>query len=229
MTVGAIVQARLGSTRLPGKALLDIAGTSMVARVLDRTRRAQTIDRVILATTATSQDDRLVEYVRGLPVEVYRGDEDDVLDRYYQTAKHYALDVVVRITSDCPLLDPSLIDQVVHPLLDSSSTVDFSANTLVRTFPRGLDVEAVTSTAHVFPYVDEHREEFSTVSITDVIDRSWMRWTVDFEEDLTFVREVCRFLETQEFTWRDVLTLLERQPELLRINEMVRQKSAHDL
>ena len=118
MTVGAIVQARLGSTRLPGKALLDIAGTSMVARVLDRTRRAQTIDRVILATTATSQDDRLVEYVRGLPVEVYRGDEDDVLDRYYQTAKHYALDVVVRITSDCPLLAPSLIDQVVQPLLD---------------------------------------------------------------------------------------------------------------
>ena len=151
---------------------------------------------------------------------------------------------MVRITSDCPLLDPSLIDQVVHPLLDSSSTVDFSANTLVRTFPRGLDVEAVTSTtlervwrtakaphqrAHVFPYVDEHREEFSTVSITDEIDRSWMRWTVDFEEDLTFVREVCRFLETQEFTWRDVLTLLERQPELLRINKMVRQKSAHDL
>ena len=117
MTVGAIVQARLGSTRLPGKALLDIAGTSMVARVLDRTRRAQTIDRVILATTTTSQDDRLVEYVRGLPVEVYRGDEDDVLDRYYQTAEHYALDVVVRITSDCPLLDPGLIDQVVQPLL----------------------------------------------------------------------------------------------------------------
>ena len=244
MTVGAIVQARLGSTRLPGKALLDIAGTSMVARVLDRTRRAQTIDRVILATTTTSQDDRLVEYVRGLPVEVYRGDEDDVLDRYYQTAEYYALDVVVRITSDCPLLDPGLIDQVVQPLLDSSSTVDFSANTLVRTFPRGLDVEAVTSTAlkrvwrtakaphqraHVFPYVDEHREEFSTVSITDEIDRSWMRWTVDFEEDLTFVRQVCRFLETQEFTWRDVLLLLERQPELLRINEMVRQKSAHDL
>ena len=82
--------------------------------------------------------------MRGLPVEIYRGDEGDVLDRYYQTAEHYALDVVVRIKSDCPLLDPGLIDQVVQPLLDSSSTVDFSANTLVRTFPRGLDAVSYT-------------------------------------------------------------------------------------
>ena len=243
MNVGAVVQARLGSTRLPGKALLDIEGTPMLARVFDRTRRARTIDRVILATTTKPQDGRLVEYARELSIGVYRGDENDVLDRYYQTAKHYQLDVVVRITSDCPLLDPGLIDQVVKPLLDVASPVEFAANTLDRTFPRGLDVEAVTSAAlervwrtaeashqraHVFPYIAEHRDEFSTASITDAVDRSWMRWTVDCNEDLMFVRKVCRSLGSQEFTWRDVLTLLDREPELLRINEMVRQKSAHD-
>lgn len=243
MTVGAVIQARMGSTRLPGKVLLDIAGTPMLARVVDRAQRAQTIDRVILATTTESRDDGLVEYARGLPIEIYRGDEHDVLDRYYQTAKHYALDVVVRITSDCPLLDPGLVDEVVRPLLDQASRVEFSANILDRKFPRGLDVEAATAgalervwragrlphhRAHVFPYVYDHRDEFSTSSVSDAVDRSWMRWTVDTAEDLAFVREICQALGVQEFTWKDVLMFLERRPELLRINEMVHQKTAHE-
>lgn len=244
MIVGAIVQARMGSSRLPGKALVDIAGMSMLARVIDRTRRARTIDRVIVATTTKMQDDRLVEHARELSAEVYRGEEDDVLDRYYQAATHYKLDVVVRITSDCPLLDPGLADEVVRPLLDSSSRVDYSANTLRRTYPRGLDVEAVPfatlervwreaqsvhERAHVFPYIYEHPDKFSMVGIADTVDRSEMRWTVDTEEDLLFVREVCRALGIGEFTWKDVLKVLDAKPELLRINALVRQKSAHDL
>ncbi|MSO55867.1 MAG: acylneuraminate cytidylyltransferase [Acidobacteria bacterium] len=244
MTVGAIVQARMGSTRLPGKALLDIAGMSMLARVVDRTGRARTIDRVIVATTTKAQDDPLVEHALELPVDVYRGDEEDVLDRYYQTATYHKLDVIVRITSDCPLLDPGLADDVVRPLLDAASRVDYSANTLRRTFPRGLDVEAVpfatlervwreaTSVhdrAHVFPYIYEHPDKFSMTGVADTIDRSEMRWTVDTEEDLMFVRKVCLALGAREFTWCDVLALLERQPELLRINKMVREKSAREL
>ena len=244
MTVGAIVQARMGSTRLPGKALLDIAGMSMLARVIDRTRRARTIDRVIVATTTKTQDDPLVEHARELSVDVYRGDEEDVLDRYYQAARHHKLDVIVRITSDCPLLDPGLSDEVVRPLLDAASRVDYSANTLRRTFPRGLDVEAVpfatlervwreaTSVherAHVFPYIYEHPDRFSMMGIADTIDRSDMRWTVDTDEDLIFVREVYRTLGAREFTWKDVLKVLDAKPELLQINAMVRQKSAHDL
>src|SRR5689334_14768525 len=109
MTVGAIVQARMGSTRLPGKALLDIEGMSMLTRVVDRVRRAQTIDRVIVATSTNTKDDRLAEHAREASVEVYRGSEEDVLDRYYHAARHHKLDVVVRITSDCPLLDPGLV------------------------------------------------------------------------------------------------------------------------
>lgn len=234
----------MGSTRLPGKALLDIAGLSMLARVIDRVRRAGAIDRVIVATTTKAQDDPLAEHARTLGVDVFRGAEDDVLDRYYQAALHHTLDVIVRITSDCPLLDPGLADDVVRPLLDPSAHLDYSANTLHRTYPRGLDVEAVpfatlervwreaTSVherAHVFPYIYEHPDTFSTAGISDPIDRSDMRWTVDTEEDLIFVREVCRALGTQDFTWKDVLMVLDARPELLRINAQVRQKSAHDL
>lgn len=243
MNVGAVIQARMGSTRLPGKAMLEIGGPSMLARVVDRVRRAQTIDRVIVATTTTPHDDALAMHAQSLGVEVFRGNEDDVLDRYYQAATLHALDIVVRITSDCPLLDPGLADSVVRLLLEPGARVDYAANTITRTYPRGLDVEAVPFStlervwrqassaherAHVFPYVYEHPGQFSIAGITDRIDRSAMRWTVDTTEDLTFVRGVCRVLGTREFTWTDVLEVLDAHPELLEINAQVRQKSAHD-
>lgn len=233
----------MGSTRLPGKALLDIAGMSMLARVVDRARRARTFDRVIVATGAGAQDDRLEEHARGLAVDVFRGDEDDVLNRYYQAARHYGLDVVVRITSDCPLLDPGLADEVVRPLLDAGSRIDYSANTLRRTYPRGLDVQAVPFATlerawreatspherwHVFPYVYEHPDRFVLRGLADPIDRSDMRWTVDTEDDLAFVRAVYGCLGGDDFTWADVVKVLEGNPGLLEINAAVRQKSAHD-
>ena len=143
MTVGAIIQARMGSSRLPGKALADIAGVPMLGRVVDRVKQAHTIGTVVVATTTKQRDDGLGAYAATLDVEVYRGDEDDVLDRYYQAATLHKLDVIVRITSDCPLIDPGLADRVIQPLLAPGSQVDYSANTLRRTFPRGLDVEAV--------------------------------------------------------------------------------------
>jgi spore coat polysaccharide biosynthesis protein SpsF len=234
----------MGSTRLPGKALVDIAGMSMLARVVDRTRRAHSIDRMVIATTVRAQDDRIVDHARDLGVDVYRGDEEDVLDRYYQAARQFPCDVVVRITSDCPLLDPGLADDVVRPLLDGSSGIDYSANTLRRTYPRGLDVEAVPFStlervwrdatlaherAHVFPHIWEHPEKFSLFGVSDAVDRSYMRWTVDTAEDLAFVREVYAALGTRDFTWKDVLQVLDRKPELLAINAQVRQKTAHDL
>lgn len=241
--VGAIIQARMGSTRLPGKALIDIEGMSMLARVVDRVRGARTIGRIIVATTTKSQDDPLAAHARDLSVDVYRGEEDDVLDRYYQAAVQHHLDVVVRITSDCPLLDPGLVDDVVRPLLEPGSRVEYSSNGLRRTFPRGLDVEAVPFATlervwqdaksvherqHVFPYIYDHPEQFETACLADRNNRSHQRWTVDTEEDLAFVRRIYQELGTQDFTWRDVLAVLERHPELLQINEMVRQKTAHD-
>lgn len=241
MIVGAIIQARMGSTRLPGKVLLDVEGRSMLARVVDRTGRAKTIARIIIATTTGAADDPLAAHAQAMSVEVFRGDEDDVLDRYYRAAIQYQLDVIVRITSDCPLLDPGLVDRVVALALESR--VDYAADTLRRTFPRGLDVEVfpfatleriwreATSfhhRAHVTPYVLDHPETFSTAGITDAIDRSHMRWTVDTQEDLIFVREIYRELGADDFTWTDVVNVLDRRPELLQINAAVRQKSAHE-
>lgn len=233
----------MGSTRLPGKALADIGGMSMLARVVDRVRQATTVNRVIVATTTQAHDDVLANHARDLGVEVFRGDEEDVLDRYFQAAVHHHLEIVVRITSDCPLLDPGVLDAVVAPVLAPGSRVEYASTGLRRTYPRGMDVEVVPfrtlaqvwrdaqaphERAHVFPYIYEHRERFVTVSVVDAVDRSHMRWTVDTPEDLLFVREVYRALGTEVFTWRDVLTLLERQPALLQINEHVRQKTAHD-
>jgi spore coat polysaccharide biosynthesis protein SpsF len=243
MTTSAIVQARMGSTRLPGKALIDIEGLSMLARVIDRARRATVIDRIVIATTGQPHDDAIVEAARALEVDVYRGDEDDVLDRYYQAARAYPCEVVVRITSDCPLLDPGLVDAVVQPLLEPGSAIEYRANTLERTYPRGLDVEAVPFTtlervwrearsaherAHVFPHVYEHPEKFVLSGMKDPVDRSHMRWTVDTAEDLQFVRAVYAALGTRPFTWLDVLRVIDAHPGLLDINAQVRQKSAHD-
>jgi spore coat polysaccharide biosynthesis protein SpsF len=241
--VGAVIQARMGSSRLPGKVLLDIAGTPMLGRVVDRARRGRSVNLVIVATTTGPQDDPLAAYARSLSVDVFRGDENDVLDRYYQAAKAFDLDVVARITSDCPLLDPGILDTVVQAVIDAGEPVDFCSNTLQRRFPRGLDVEVAPLAtldrlwrtallphyrAHVFPYIYEHPAEFVTRSVTDTVDRSYMRWTVDTDEDLRFVREVYRQLRPEPGHWRDVVALLERQPELLQINEAVRQKTAHE-
>jgi spore coat polysaccharide biosynthesis protein SpsF len=243
MTVSAIIQARMGSTRLPGKALIDIGGMSMLARVVDRTRRATVIDRIVIATTVKPQDEAFVAEAKALGVDVFRGDEDDVLDRYYQAARAHPCDVVVRVTSDCPLLEPTIVDAVVEPLLEPGSGIDYRANTLERTYPRGLDVEAVPFTtlervwrdarsfherAHVFPHVYEHPEKFVLSGIMCPVDNSFMRWTVDTAEDLAFVRAVYAALGTREFTWLDVLEILEANPGMLEINAQVRQKSAHE-
>lgn len=210
----------MGSTRLPGKALLDIEGMPMLARVIERSRRAGTVDQVVIATTTKPADDAIAWCGRALGAEVFRGDESDVLDRYYRAAHHFGFDIVVRITSDCPLIDPGLVDAVLQPLIDGTAAADYSANTLRRTYPRGLDVQAAplgtidrawreaTSAfdrEHVFPYVYEHPERFRFFSVSDEVDRSHLHWTVDTAADLAFVREVYRALGPAEFTWRDVL------------------------
>jgi spore coat polysaccharide biosynthesis protein SpsF len=244
MRVAVIIQARMGSTRLPGKVLIDLGGRPMLAWVVDRVRRAKTADAVIVATTSAPQDDVVADYTRGLDAGLFRGDEHDVLDRYHRAASECGADLVVRITADCPLIDPDLLDRVVTTLRDASPRASFASNTIERSFPRGLDVEAMWSAdlarlnkiarephdrAHVFPYVYEHPDEFPAVGVSDPVDRSWMRWTVDTPEDLEFVRHVVASLPPGETSWRGVLAVIERHPEWLEINRHVPQKSVHAL
>lgn len=241
MKVTAIVQARMTSTRLPGKVLQDLEGETVLARGLNRLRCARLIDEVLVATTDRAADDPIVAECRKYAVAVARGDQNDVLDRYFRAAQLAKAEVVVRITSDCPLIDPEVTDQTIAAFLEASP--DYASNALTRTYPRGLDTEVMSSAAlarawqsaqkpyereHVTPYIYEHPAEFKVLSVTGDADHSSHRWTVDTPEDLEFVRAVyARLKDGPTFSWRDVLALLEREPELADLNRSVVQKALH--
>lgn len=237
----AIIQARMGSSRLPGKVLKDLAGETMLARVISRLRATNLINEVLVATTNLPVDNAIVAESGRCGVRVARGDQDDVLDRYFQAAHLAEADVVVRITSDCPLIDPEVTDKTILAFLEDKP--DYASNTIVRTYPRGLDTEVISLKAltraweearkpyereHVTPYLLEHPSEFVLLSVTGDVDYSGFRWTVDTPEDLEFVQAVYfRLGGRTEFSWRDVLDLLNRAPELLELNRSVTQKPIH--
>ena len=242
MKVVAIIQARMGSTRLPGKVLKDIGGETMLARVVRRAQQATLLDQIVVATTVESGDDVIVAECECLRVPVFRGDEQDVLDRYYQAAKAYDADTVVRVTSDCPLIAPEITDRVIRAFLDE--TPDCASNTLGRTYPRGLDTAVVTTAAlarawreapepyqraHVMPYIYQNPDLFRLLSVTGEVDYSNYRWTVDTQEDLDFVRAVYDRLGNDDtFGWRDVLKILAQEPELTELNRHIRQKAPEE-
>jgi spore coat polysaccharide biosynthesis protein SpsF len=241
MKTVAIIQARMGSSRLPGKVLLDLAGEPMLARVINRMCRAQSLDGVIIATTTEPADDSLVALCNARGWPCFRGSRDDVLDRYYRAAQEFGAAIVVRITSDCPLIDPEVIDRVVRELLDHRSRPDYASNVLPRrTYPRGLDVEAFrweTLKAiwqeddnpawreHVTQFLHHHPERFVIHSVLNDRDLSAMRWTVDTPEDLEFVRLIYGAFGHDHFSRHDVLALLEAQPQWLELNRCVQQKA----
>ena len=238
----AVVQARMGSTRLPGKVLADVCGRSMLARVVDRVRRARRVDEVVVATGIGPDNDPILCECRRLAVACFRGDEHDVLDRYHRAAKTHSAGAVVRITSDCPLIDPEVIDRVVGEF--QRELPDYAANTLTRTYPRGLDTEVISTDAlartwrdacepyqraHVTPYVYQHPELFRLLEVTADADRSAHRWTVDTPEDLNFVRAVYGRLDALgHFSRHDVYRLLDSDPSLAGINRDVHQKQLEE-
>lgn len=241
MKVVAITQARMGSTRLPGKVLMDLEGETMLARVLNRLRRAKLIDELLVATTDQPADDAIVAECRKYSVSVSRGDQEDVLDRYYRAAQLAKADIVVRITSDCPLIDPEITDKTIATFQEASP--DYASNVQVRTYPRGLDTEVMSAKAlarawqearkpyereHVTPYLYEHPEVFKILSVTGSEDHSGHRWTVDTMEDLKFVRAVyARLKDNPAFQWRDILAILDGEPGLVELNRSVIQKALH--
>lgn len=239
MKVVAIIQARMGSTRLPGKVLEDIEGETVLARVVSRLRRASLIGEVLVATTDRPADDAIVAESRRCSVAVSRGDENDVLDRYFRAAQLSKAEVVVRITSDCPLIDPEITDKTIRAFLDEAP--DYASNALQRTYPRGLDTEVISMRAlerawraaskayereHVTPYIYEHPDQFKILPVTGDADHSRHRWTLDTPEDLQFIRAVyARMKGHDDFLWKDVLGVLAREPELTEINRNVVQKA----
>ncbi len=231
MSTVAILQARMTSSRLPGKVMLDLHGAPMIQRQLERINRATLLDTIVVATSTDPSDDALAAFVSGLGFEVERGPLDDVLARYVQVIDQMAPEVVVRLTADCPLTSPSVIDSVIDGF--RSGDFDYFSNTLQPTFPDGLDVEVVRSSVltwvnsnssdaheheHVTLGVYRRPEQFRVGNLTSDINHSSLRWTVDNSDDLKFVRNVYAelFDENSDFEYEDVLALLERQPELNR-------------
>ncbi|MBZ5722043.1 MAG: glycosyltransferase family protein [Acidobacteriia bacterium] len=240
MRVVAIIQARMGSTRLPGKVLKDLGGDTVLARVVSRVRRCRLVNEVVVATSRDPANDVILKECQRLETRVFRGSERDVLERYYQAACEVQADVVVRITSDCPLIDPQLTDDTIRVFIDQHC--EYASNVFPRTYPRGLDVEVFSSGAlmrawrearsphereHVTPYFYEHPEWFPQASLRGSADYSKHRWTLDTAEDLQLIRAIySRMGNRDDFCWREVLDLMEREPELAELNAHVMQKSS---
>jgi len=231
MKVVALVQARMGSTRLPNKVMKPIGGIPMIELLLSRLSRAREVDQIVVATSVDERNQPMAEHVRKLGFACERGSENDVLDRFVQAARAHHADVVVRITGDCPLVDPALVDEAVRRF--KAAGVDYLSNANPPTYPDGLDIEICTFKAleragqetskpfdreHVMPYLREPGR-FKTASMEHSKDLSALRWTVDEPADLAVVEEVFRHFQPRtDFTWGEVLDLQDQQPGIFDIN-----------
>ncbi len=236
-----IVQARMTSTRLPGKVLLPLAGVPMLTRLIERLRRVQRADGIVIATTTNTTDDPIAALCAEQGAPCHRGSEHDVLSRYADAARLHGADVVVRITSDCPLIDPTLIDQVIAAYEEGGS--DYVSNMLPPTWPYGMAVEVFSAAAlaqahaeatqaaereHVTPFLYGHPERYRLRNVASPLDLSQHRWTVDTPEDYELVRRLFEALvDTHpEFTQTDILAVLDAHPDWITINQHIRQKPA---
>jgi spore coat polysaccharide biosynthesis protein SpsF len=230
----AIIQARMGSTRLPGKVMMDIVKKPMLWRVINRVKHAKRLNDIVIATTALNEDKQILELASEMRVKGYAGSEDDVLDRYYQAAIIYNADIIVRITADCPLIDPNVIDRAIEFYLNHD--FDYVSTGIKPTYPDGLDTEVfsfitlerawkeatlASEREHVTPYIRKNPQIFNIKNLENDKDLSYMRWTVDEERDLEFVREVYKRLykEGDIFYMEDILNLLKTHSGLMDINK----------
>jgi spore coat polysaccharide biosynthesis protein SpsF len=233
----AILQARTSSTRLPGKVLKPILGRPMLSLQIERIQRSKKIDKIIVATSNDRSDSDIENLCINIQIPCFRGSLDDVLDRFYQTAMQYKLEHVVRLTGDCPLIDPIIIDKVISFYLEGD--FDYATNSMAPyTFPDGLDVEVFgfsvlekawheailpSHREHVTPFIRLHPEIFKVGYYKNETDLSHLRWTVDEPEDFEFVSQIYKELYPQYpiFITEDILELINRKPSLLGINSHV--------
>lgn len=237
----AIIQARMGSTRLPGKVLLPIGEKPMLEVQLERVLRCETIDEVVVAATRNPKDKPIQELCESLKIQCFRLDEEDVLKRFFEVAQETEADVVVRLTADCPIIDPQIIDDVVSYYLDYYPNYDYVSNVYPRTFPHGMDVEVFSfdmlekaqqnatskyDREHVTPYISKNVEDSRRGVVSRAEDSLSYRLTVDTREDLEVVRAIydALYMENPFFTLDDILDFLDDNPLVSAINAHVKQK-----
>jgi spore coat polysaccharide biosynthesis protein SpsF len=239
MKVLGLIQARMGSSRLPGKVLMPLAGEPMLARVVERLRRATRLDEVVVATTVEPADEAVAQLCQARGWPCFRGSQDDVLDRFYRAGREHGADVIVRVTADCPLIEPAVVDRVVQAYLDAKDA-DLVSNVWPRrTFPRGLDTEVVRWAAlerawreddnpawreHVTAFIYRRPDLFRVANVENAQDFSAGRWTVDTADDLALVRAVYDHFGHDRFGWEQTLRLLDQHPEWTALNRHIEQK-----
>lgn len=242
--ITAIIQARMGSTRLPGKVIKDICGKPLLQHIIERVRYSKLINEVVVATTNNIEDDVVRQICRKLNIECFRGNDEDVLDRFYQCAKKYCAEIIVRITGDCPFADPDIIDMTVKSFIENNSDYVSTAYPEA-SFPDGLDIEVFSYNAleiawreakllsereHVTSYIWKNESgQFKIENIKNDIDLSDKRWTIDEGMDLNFVRKIYSELykENSLFKFKDILDYLKRNPELEKINTGIQRNEGY--
>lgn len=238
MNIGVIIQARMGSTRLPGKVMLKLGQNSILAHVIKRAQSIKSINKVIVATTNKPEDDIIEKEALLKGAHLYRGSESNVLERYYLAGKTFDLDIVIRITADCPLLDPTISGQILDRVI--LNNYDYSSNSLVTSFPRGLETEVFTFSAleqaylqatmeyeleHVTPFIYQNPQLFHINSFENKTDYSYHRWTLDTEDDWILIQRIHSLIKDQDnYSWSKILNIVNKNRSLQEINAHVRQK-----
>lgn len=242
MKIGAIIQARMGSTRLSGKVMKSVEGKTVLEHVIERVKQSNLIDVIVIATTTLDRDDVIEAEALRCGVEIFRGSEEDVLSRYYYAAKKNNLDVVVRITSDCPLIDSKVLAEIInfYKINDYDIVSNVGPDISNRTYPRGLDTEVFSfeelenafnnafekyQREHVTPFI--YKMSNNAYYYKNSIDYSKYRWTLDTEEDFELITEVYKHLYngTHNFYLEETVQLFEQRPELYNINAHIKQKN----
>lgn len=236
-----LVQARMGSTRLPGKVLKEVLEKPLLQYLIDRLKKVELADEVVIATTTHDEDDEIVDFCLAEEIPLFRGKSEDVLDRFYAAAHAFKADVIVRITADCPLIDPKLIDQVIQFYLDHYPKYDYVSNSHVRSFPIGMDTEVFSFKAlkeaytegnlneereHVTPFIYRRPSRYVKHLIIHEPSLAHFRLTVDTEEDFELVKLLIEeiYPKNRDFSMGDILETLQKNPEWIKINGSVKQK-----
>ncbi|TVY07208.1 cytidylyltransferase domain-containing protein [Paenibacillus cremeus] len=238
MKVVVIIQARMGSTRLPGKVMKRIADKTVLEHVVDRLKKSREVDEIVIATTPKEEDNIIAVEATRLGVKYFKGSEDDVLSRYYFAAKENNAEVIVRVTSDCPLIDAEVMDNMIR--IFKTTTCDYLSNTITRTYPRGLDCEIfsfqVLETSfnkasenyqreHVTPYIYENDQLFKIEQYLDDEDNSYIRCTLDTTEDFEVIKRTLESINVNNYSYTDLLVFFRKNPHIISLNSDVAQKN----
>ena len=236
MEIGCIIQARMGSTRLPGKVLEELeAGKSCLEYVIQQLEDVFDIKNIVIATTFLEEDDVIEKFCVEHGINVFRGQPKNVLDRYYNCAKEFSIQNIVRITSDCPLIDPKIVLELIKKM--KTGEFDYVSNALNRTFPVGLDAEIFTFHAleqswkvaqlqsekeHVTPFIKKNPKSFKQYNLESDKNKSNIRVTLDVPEDLMLIRNIVSKISNRPILYKDLMELFEREPEILAINKNIK-------